>query len=289
MPLLRDEKVVARVRVAEQRELLRRYTEEAVAFIREHAERPFFLYLAPAAVHAPWYPGAAFRGRSADGPYGDLVEELDWSVGRVLAAVRELGLEARTLVLVSSDNGAGLDGRNAPLRGHKGTTLEGGVRVPTLAWWPGRIPAGTSSDEVAGMIDALPTLVKLAGGELPSDRRIDGLDVWPLLAGESGARSPHEVYYLFRGDALEAVRSGPWKLHLASSELYDVARDPGEAHDVAAEHRAVVAKLHELAAATQDDLGRDGVGPGCRSPGRVAAAQPLISLEGRIRPGFAPE
>ncbi len=289
IPLLRDEKVVARVRVAEQRELVQRYTEEAVRFVREHADRPFFLYLAHTAVHSPWHPGAAFRGRSGNGAYGDSVEELDWSVGRVLTAVRELGLEARTLVLFSSDNGAGVDGSNRPLRGYKGTTLEGGVRVPTLAWWPGSIPAGTSSDAVTGMIDVLPTLVKLAGGEVPADRRIDGRDIGPLLAGEPGARSPHEAFYFFRGDALEAVRSGPWKLHLAGAELYDLEHDPGEAHDVAADHPALVAKLRELAAATRDDLGQDRVGPGCRSPGRVASAQPLISLEGRIRPGFTPE
>jgi arylsulfatase A-like enzyme len=289
IPLLRDDKVVARVRAAEQRELARRYTEEAVAFIRGHADRPFFLYLAHTAVHSPWHPGPAFRGKSSHGAYGDVVEELDWSVGRVLAAVRELGLEARTLVLFTSDNGAGFDGSNGPLRGYKGTTLEGGVRVPTLAWWPGRIPAGTSSDAMAGMIDLLPTLVRLAGGELPADRRIDGRDVFELLVAEPGARSPHEAFYFFRGNELEAVRSGPWKLHLEGSQLYDLDRDPGEARDVAALHPAEVARLRELAAAIEGDLGRSGVGPGCRSPGRVASPLPLISVDGRIRPGFAPQ
>jgi arylsulfatase A-like enzyme len=224
IPLLRDEQVVARVRAADQRQLVQRYTGEAVRFIRENAKRPFFLYLAHTAVHYPWHPSEAFRGRSANGPYGDWVEEVDWSVDQVLGAVRKLGLDARTLVLFTSDNGAGPDGSNAPLRGYKGTTLEGGVRVPTIAWWPARIPAGTSSDAVTAMIDLLPTLVGLAGGEVPTDRKIDGRDLWPLLAGEPGARSPHDVFYLFRGNALEAVRSGPWKLHLAGNELYDLAR-----------------------------------------------------------------
>ncbi|MGH2688777.1 MAG: sulfatase family protein, partial [Actinomycetota bacterium] len=262
IPLLRDEKVVERVRGEEQTTLVARYTEEAAKFVRARAERPFFLYLAHTAVHFPLYPGKAFRGKSRNGLYGDWVEEVDWSVGQVLDAVRELKLSERTLVLFVSDNGGTPRAVNSPLRGHKASTLEGGMRVPAIVWWPGSVPAGTATGEVTGMIDVLPTLVKLAGGAAPSDRTLDGRDAWPVYSGVAGARSAHEFFPCFQGNALAAIRSGPWKLEIKSGNLYNLDSDVGESRNVAAEQGDVVKKLRELAARIGSDLG-DGVpGPG---------------------------
>ena len=234
LPWLRNETVLQRVLAHDQTTLVARYTEEAVTFIRDHQDKRFFLYLPHSAVHFPIYPGKAFQGKSNNGIYGDWVEEVDWSAGQVLDAVRRLGLSDSTLVIFTSDNGGTRRAVNAPLRGNKGSTWEGGVRVPTIAWWPGKIPAGTQTDAVTGMMDVLPTFVKLAGGRLPADRKLDGADVWPLLSGEPGAKSPHDVFYYYRGLKLEAVRSGPWKLHLAKGELYHLENDVGESTNLAA-------------------------------------------------------
>jgi len=135
------------------------------------------------------------------------------------------------------------------------------MREPTITWWPGRIPAGTATDEITGMMDLLPTLVKLAGGTVPADRKLDGGDIWPLLCGENGAKSPHDLFYYYRGLKLEAVRSGPWKLHLAKNELYNLRSDIGESRDVADANADVVKRLRALADAAEDDLGTDGIGP----------------------------
>ncbi len=286
LPWLRNETVVKRVLADDQTTLVEKYTEEAVTFLRAHKEKHFFLYLPHSAVHFPIYPGKAFQGKSKNGIYGDWVEEVDWSVGRVLETVRELGLEKNTLVLFTSDNGGTPRGLNTPLRGHKGSTWEGGMREPTIAWWPGKIPAGTATDAITGMIDLLPTLVKLAGGSPPDDRKIDGGDIWPLLAGEPDAKSPHEVYHYYRGLNLEAVRKGPWKLHLAKGELYHLERDLGEQENVASAHPEVVADLTKVADAMKDDLGRDGIGPGCRALGRVKDAKPIIDHDGTVREEF---
>ena len=285
LPLLRGETVIQRVVAKDQTELTERYTVEALGFLRAHKGGPFFLYMPHNAVHFPLYPGDAFRGKSKNGLYGDWVEEVDASVGRILDAVRELGLEKRTLVLFVSDNGGTNRGSNAPFRGFKASTLEGGVRVPAIAWWPGTIPAGTETDAVAGMMDVLPTLAKQSGGEPPADRKIDGRDLWPLLTGEAGAKG-HEAFYYYRGLKLEAVRGGPWKLHLAKGELYHLGNDPGEAKNVAADHPEELARLRGLADRMKDDLGLDGIGPGCRALGRAKEPKPLIDPEGKIREGF---
>jgi len=305
LPLLENEQVIARVRQDEQQGIVERYTTAAVTFIRAHTDRPFFLYLPHNAVHFPIYPGKKWAGQSPHGLYSDWVEEVDWSVGRVLDTLRELKLDRRTLVLFTSDNGGTPRAVNAPLRGHKGSTWEGGMRVPTLAWWPGHIPAGTSTDAIAGMMDVLPTFVKLAGGKLPPGRKLDGGDIGPLLAGQPGAKSPHDTFYYFRGLKLEAVRSGPWKLHLGGAapaktpaksnpnapprapQLYNLDTDIGESHNVAAAHPAIVQQLRALADAMREDLGLDGIGPGCRPLGRVADPKPLIGHDGAVREGFA--
>jgi len=299
-PLLENEKVVARVRVEEQLAFTRQYTEKAVAFIRKQKDRPFFLYLPHNAVHFPLYPSKDFQGKSPNGLIGDWVEEVDWSVGQVLGAVRDLGLAERTLVIFTSDNGGPPNhgGKNTPLRGAKGQTLEGGIRVCTIAWWPGRIPAGTRTDAITSMMDVLPTVAHLAGAKLPAGRKIDGVDIWPVLAGTAGAKAPRDHFFYFRGFALEAVRSGPWKLHLNLVEgppakqkksaqpqphLYNLAEDIGETKNLAAAQPDIVRRLQALAETMRGDLGLDGIGPGCRPLGRVANPQPLIALDGTVR------
>ena len=216
VPLVRDEKVQELLTDDDEDGITARYTDEAVKFISENKARPFFLYLPHNAVHTPIHPGAKFRGKSANGRFGDWVEEVDWSVGRVLDTLRELGLAENTLVMFSSDNGPwlvkGADGGTAgPLRGGKGSTWEGGVREPTLAWWPGKIAPGSVCDAIAGNIDFLPTFVKLAGGTVPADNKIDGKDIAPLLLGQT-KDSPHEARYYYAGYKLAAVRVGPWKM-----------------------------------------------------------------------------
>ncbi len=288
LPLLENETVIERVRGPEQTQLTRRYTEKAVKFIREHRDRPFFVYLPHTAVHFPLYPHEDFRGRSQAGLFGDWVMEVDWSVGQVLDTLRELNLAEKTLVIFTSDNGGAPQhgASNSPLRGRKGDTFEGGIRVPTIAWWPGVVPAGTSTGEITTTMDVLPTLVHLAGGSLPRDRRIDGVNVWPVIAGTADKQPPRTEFYYFRGLELRAVRSGPWKLDLHSGELYHLERDLGEMTNVAAQHPDVVQHLKALAAKMESDLGTTGIGPGCRPLGRVESPLPLISQDGTIRRGF---
>lgn len=284
LALVEGDKVVARIRADDQLELTRRYTERAVAYIRERRDRPFFLYLAHNAVHFPLYPASGYRGQSGHGLLGDWIQEVDASVGAVLAALRDTGLDRRTLVLFVSDNGGPVNqgAVNTPLRGAKGSTWEGGIRVPALAWWPGRIPAASATGAIAGMLDVLPTFAALAGTALPAGRKLDGVDQRPILFG-APATAPRDEFLYWRGLTLEAVRSGPWKLHLAANELYDLDRDPAESTNLAAAQPEVVKRLQALAAATVPDLGRTGVGPGCRPLGRVADPQPLIALDGTVR------
>ena len=277
LPLLRDGKVIEAP--AEQNTLTTRYTEAAVKFIQENKDRPFFLYMPHTAVHVPLHPGKAFDGKSTNGKYGDWVEETDWSVGQILATLKDLKIDSRTLVLFTSDNGPWLtQGKNGgvagPLRGGKGSTWEGGVRVPTVAWWPGRIAAGAVCDAPVSEMDVLPTLVSLAGGSVPQDRKIDGKDIWPLLSGQS-KDSPHDALFYFNGNKLEAVRVGEWKLRLAGGELYNLNREISETTNVAADHPDVIAKLREFVKQMDADLGETGIGPGVRPPGRVSQPRPL--------------
>ncbi|MGH7980654.1 MAG: sulfatase family protein, partial [Limisphaerales bacterium] len=295
LPLLQDKKIIEAP--VDQDTLTKRYTEHALNFIKENRHDPFFLYFAHTAVHVPLHPGKAFRGKSGNGLYGDWVEEVDWSVGRVLDTLKRLHLDTNTLVLFTSDNGPWLvQGRNGgvagPLRGGKMTTWEGGMREPTIAWWPGIVPANTVCDAVASEMDVLPTFVKLAGGEIPTDNKIDGKDIWPLLSGQSQT-SPHEALYYFHGLRLQAVRSGPWKLAIARQgtgrgrgpfvpatfdkpRLYNLDNDIGERTNVAAGNPEVVSRLQDLIRQMDGDLGRITNGPGVRPPGRVAHPQMLL-------------
>ena len=306
LPLLQDKNVIEAP--VDQDTLTARYTEQALKFITENRGHPFFLYLAHTAVHVPLHPGAAFRGKSGNGLYGDWVEEVDWSVGRVLETLKQLNLDSNTLVLFTSDNGPWLiQGKDAgvagPLRGGKATTWEGGMREPTIAWWPGKIPTDTVCDAVASEMDVLPTFVALAGGQVPTDNKIDGQDIWSLLSGKSKT-SPHDALYYFNGKKLQAVRSGPWKLAIAwqatgkgfgpparasfdKPRLYNLETDIGERINVAAEHPEIVARLQAFIQRMDGDLGRNGNGPGVRPPGRVAhphvlfknVAQEYIDME----------
>jgi arylsulfatase A-like enzyme len=293
VPLLRDEKIVELMDGEGQRRMVELYTKEAVDFIGRNKDKPFYLYFAHNAIHTPIYPGAAFAGKSQNGRFGDWVEEVDWSVGQVLDALRTQGLDKDTLVVFTSDNGPwltkGADGGSAgPLRGGKGSTWEGGVRVPTLAWWPGRVPAGSVNDAVAATIDLLPTFVSLAGGTVPATPVIDGRDITPILLGQS-KESAREAHYYFASYDLQAVRQGRWKLALspqpegmgkqaaktpAGMRLYDLDAEIGEQTDVAAQHPEVVAKLKALADKMAAEIG--GKTPTARRPaGEVKGAKTL--------------
>ncbi len=304
LPLMVDEEVIEAP--VDRNKLTQRETEQAIAFLEANRERPFFLYLPqamPGSTRAP-FASEAFRGRSANGPWGDSIEELDWSLGQILDKVRELELHERTLVLWTSDNGAPTTGKpgdpsrgsNEPLFGRGYTTAEGAFRVPTIVWWPGRVPAGRTCDAMVTSMDLLPTFASLAGTQPPDDRTIDGKDIRPLLFGEPGARTPHEVFYYYMGTQLQAVRSGPWKLFVPLEEpwrhphhrgkgpspafLFNVVDDVGSKHNVADDHPQIVARLMQLAQAARADLGdRDRPGAGQRPVGRYENPTPRVMAE----------
>ena len=216
----------------DQSQFTRRLTERACAFLAANKDRPFFLYLPHIMPHVPIFASEKFKGRSARGVYGDVVEELDWSVGEVVATLKRLNLEQNTLLIFTSDNGPFLSygehaGSATPLREGKLTTFEGGVRTPCLIRWPTKIPAGRTCDEPVASIDLLPTIAQLINAPLPK-HPIDGLDVWPILSGQSNARTPHKSLLFYSGDELQAIRSGDWKLHFAHDYL-TVAGPPGRA------------------------------------------------------------
>ncbi len=286
LPLVENTDAIERVKAEQQHTITQRYTEQALDFIRSSKDRPFFLYLPHTAVHFPLYPDKGFIGKSPNGLVGDWAQELDASTGRILDLLRELGLAENTLVIYTSDNGGALNqgSKNTPLRGSKGQTYEGGLRVATLAWWPGTIPAGSSTDAITGHFDFLPTFAALAGASLP-EVKLDGRDLSGLLRGQPGAAG-HEVFHYYRGHKLEAVRSGPWKLHLDKNELYHLGDDIAESKNLAAAEPARVAELRALAERMNGDLGLDGAqAPGVRPLGRVAEPKPFISADGRVRPG----
>ncbi len=234
--------------------LTRQYTNKAVAFIHENRNRQFFLYLAYHAPHSPHMPSDAFAGTSPAGVYGDVVEELDWGVGEVLAALEETGIDGDTLVIFASDNGPEFPpGSAGPFRGGKGWPTEGGVRVPAAARWPARIPGGTVVEEITSVLDLVPTLASMAGATLPADRSYDGEDITSLLTGEAarlggaGVDGGREMLY-YRGANAVAIRSGRWKLlkpgfWREEETLYDLESDPGEGFDVSDAHPELAERL----------------------------------------------
>jgi arylsulfatase A-like enzyme len=253
MPVLRDDTVVQRPAVPA--EMTGLYTDEALAFVERHRARPFFLYLGHAMPHLPFDASPRFKGKSARGLYGDAIEELDDSTGRILEKLRALGLAEKTLVLFTSDNGPerNTPGSAGPLRGTKHTAFEGGLRVPLLAWWPGRVPAGRVCAEMISALDVLPTLAALAGAPVPAG--LDGLDVSAVLRGAPGARSPRTTLYSLLGVTerrRESFRDGRWKFHAAPAPaLYDLDTDLSEATDVAAQHPDIAARLAARLRATR--------------------------------------
>ncbi len=288
LPLMRGERVIEAP--VDQDTLTRRYTEAAVEFIRTHRDRPFFLYLPHTFPHDPLHAGPRFRGKSPGGIYGDAIEEIDWSTGEIMAELRRLKIARRTLVVFTSDNGAAPNygGTNGPLRGHKGSTWEGGMRVPCLMVWPGTIPAGRVCPELATAMDLLPTCAALAGAEVPGDRIIDGRDLSALLRADPGAGSPHEAFYYYRGPNLQAIRAGRWKLHFSREDrrpvpdvLFDLRVDIGETCDQSAAQPDVVAQLAALAEKARRDLGDGSMAGRNQRPAGYVQSPTFQKLESR--------
>ena len=296
--------VIPQITHEDQNQLTTWYTERAVKFIEQNKDHPFFLYVAHNMPHVPLHVSDKFRGKTARGLYGDVIEEIDWSVGQILEALRKAGLEKDTWVIFTSDNGPWLSygehaGSAYPLREGKGTNWEGGTREPCIMRWPGQIPAGTESRQMLMTIDLFPTIAKLIGAKLP-EHPIDGLDVWPIIAGQRGAKNPHTTYWFYyENNQLQAVVTGDgrWKLQLPHTyntlggrpggrggtpvpyeqrkleraELYDLESDVSEATDVAAGHPDVVARLEGEAEQARGELGdalTKRIGKGTRPPGR---------------------
>lgn len=286
----------------DQAQLTTEYTRRAVKFIDDHHDKPFFLYVPHTMVHVPLFVSDKFKGKSGAGLFGDVMMEVDWSVGQIMNAIRKHGLEKDTLVIFTSDNGPWLNygnhaGSALPLREGKGTMFEGGYRVPTVMWHPGAIPANSTCDELASTIDVLPTVAKMIGAKLP-DHKIDGKDISPLMSGDSNAKSPHEHFYLYyRGGELHGVRDRKWKLHfphkyrtlsgrkggqdgkpvkydhlMTGTELYDLKSDIGEKKNVAEQHPDIVRRLKAAAEAASKELGdklTDVKGSAIRPAGRL--------------------
>ncbi len=300
LPMIEGDRVVdADVTPDDQKQLTKAYTERAVGFIERNKDQPFLVYVPHSMVHVPLFVSDAFAGKSGAGLYGDVVMELDWSVGQILEALRRTGIDDNTLVIFTADNGPWLNygnhaGKTGGLREGKGTMFEGGSRNPTIMRWPGRIPAGTTCDTVAMTIDILPTVAHLIGAKLP-DHPIDGLNIWPIIVGEEGATNPHEAYWLYYGKELQAIRTDRWKLHLPHEHrhylpdragtnghpgptttaridyaLYDMDSDRNETTDVKDEHPDIVARLQAIAENALADLGdKREPGPGVRQPGAL--------------------
>ncbi|HIJ70621.1 MAG TPA: sulfatase [Planctomycetes bacterium] len=298
VPLMRDEQVIEYP--CDQSTLTKRYTEKALEFITANQNRPFFLYLPHTMPHVPLFASEKFKGKSERGIYGDVIMEIDFSVGQILSTLKRLGLDDNTLVIFTCDNGpwlafGGHGGSAKPLREGKFTTFEGGFRAPCIMRWLGKIPAQKVCSEVAGTIDFLPTIAHLASVPVPDDRVIDGKNIWPLMTAEAGARSPHEAYFYYHENDLQAVRSGKWKLHFPHEyhkviepgsdgrggevdqgwiglSLFDLENDIGEQHDVSDGHPDVVERLTAFADKMRADIGDAATrvkGKNIRPPGRV--------------------
>ena len=313
LPLIDGTKVVnPRVDGDAQELLTKQYTERAVDFIDRNHDKPFLIYLPHSMVHVPLYVSDDFKGKSGAGLFGDVVMEVDWSVGQIIAALKKHNVDKSTLVIFTTDNGPWLSygdhaGSAAPLREGKGTMFEGGCRVPTVMRWPGTIPAGKSCDELATTMDILPTIAALTGADLPN-HTIDGHDIRPLMFGEENSRSPYEYFYHYYGNGqLHAIRDRQWKLHFphayrtmagkpggtdgipnryqqakTGTELYDLKADISESKNLADQHPEIVARLTNAAATARKELGdtltQKEKGTGVRPPGRLTDTDERLPL-----------
>jgi arylsulfatase A-like enzyme len=298
LPLVRDQEVIQAQ--PDQASLTERYTEEAVRFIRENQRGPFFLYFAHMYVHGPIYAPDRFLQQSRDGKYGAAVEHIDFVAQVLFHELERLGLDGETLVVFTSDNGANRRraplGSNRPLRGFKGSSWEGGLRVPCIARWPGVVPAGSTCAELASAMDFLPTLARIAGAETPSDRIIDGRDVWSLMIGEPDAQSRHDAFFYYGANTMRAMRMGDWKLHMTKPKgtdepgwgdedvragmLFQLREDAGESVDLSEAHPEIASEMQERADLCREDLGdqaRGVEGKNRRPVGWVDNPKPLIS------------
>jgi len=281
LPLMLDEEVIQEQ--PDQASLTERYVEQAVRFIRKNKNSPFFLYFAHMHVHLPLYAPGRFMKQSQNGAYGAAVECVDWAAGVILDELKRQGLDENTLVVFTSDNGSRGDhgGSNGPLRGQKGTTWEGGQRVPCIMYWPGKIKGGIVSDAIVSSMDFYPTFARLGQGEIPNDRIIDGLDLSSLLF--EGGVSPRNTFFYYLCNNLEAVREGRWKLHVRKGKdevkyLFDLEQDVGEAVNLYDKHPEIVERLQVLLEECRNDLGdaSSGVqGKNIRPIGRVDEADSL--------------
>jgi len=271
MPLMRNESVIQQQPT--QAALVERYTEEAVSFIRSNRDKPFFLYLAHLHVHLPHYVMEPFVSQSRNGRYGAALAAVDWSTGVLMAELERLGIDDNTIVIFTSDNGSrarGEGGSNGPLRGHKGQTWEGGMRVPCIVKWPGIVPAGRVSGDLTAAMDFYPTIASIVGHDVSKLPKHDGVNILPLWESIDAKPLPREYFFYFKRNELQAVRSGKWKLRHAFEtggkdnpekiELYDLTEDPGETRDLAASHPEVVKRLNEAMAEIRAELGDSRLG-----------------------------
>ena len=277
LPLLDDDEVLQEQ--PDQSTLTERYVERSKKFIRNNQDQPFFLYLAHMYVHLPLYTPERFNKQSENEEYGAAVECIDWSVDAIIKELERLGLKEDTLIIFTSDNGSRNDyGKsNAPLRGTKGTTWEGGMRVPCIMYWPGQIPAGKECNELITSMDLMPTLTLLAGGELSKDKTIDGKDIRSLIFNEEDVKSPYKDFFYYFKNNLEAVRVGKWKLHIRKKdkeikELYNLEKDISESNNLYKEYPEIVKNLMDYIRKCRKDLGDEAVGiegKNCRSIGKI--------------------
>jgi len=290
-PLYRNEVVIEEPAV--QATLTERYTEEAVKFIEAHKDAPFFVYLPHTMPHIPLYASEKFRGKSAAGLYGDVVEAIDWSVGEIFSTLKRLDLDENTLVIFTSDNGPWYEGSSGGLRGRKGENFEGGQRVPFIAWWPGNIPSKRENASPTSNLDLLPTLVEITGGRIPDGVKLDGSSIAGILRGAKvGGELVTRPFYYFDNSTITAVRRGPWKLvtsayyrkftsplgkspAYAPGMLFNLETDPAEEFSLTAENRAIADELAALMVAAQSETAS-------ATAARSSAAQPSAAAAAEL-------
>jgi len=293
IPLMRNETVIEQPVV--QNTLTQRYTLEATQFIRENKKDPFFLYYAHTMPHYPISASDGFKNKSENGLYGDVIEEIDWSVGEIMKTLKELNIMENTIIIFTSDNGAPRtydNASNGELSGYKGTPMEGGNRVPMIVSWKGTLPEGKVSNEISSVMDLLPTIAHIADIELPQDRVIDGMNIYELFTNPEKAQSPHAFFAYYLMDQMKAIRVGEWKLHLpldayidmwgkdlgpCKAKLYNLKDDIGETLDLSEQYPEKVNEMMVMAQMARNWIGdRNKPTPNSRPAGFVERPVPLL-------------